>query len=95
MFAARHQNSLFSAKARRYCDLYMESVESLLNYSPQHRFYPYEIINSPHLSAQESSDMFWKSDTLQQMIHKGVEETLAVDDEEIMEDIMEDEIDAG
>jgi 5' nucleotidase family len=40
VFRARFQPSLFSHSLRRYCDLYMSSVSSLRNYSPQHRFYP-------------------------------------------------------
>jgi len=40
VFRARYQPSLFSHSLRRYCDLYMSSVSSLRNYSPQHRFYP-------------------------------------------------------
>lgn len=40
IFRARYQPSLFAHSLRRYCDLYMSSVGSLLNYSPQHRFYP-------------------------------------------------------
>ena len=87
MFSARHQNSLFSAKARRYCDLYMESVESLLHYSPQHRFYPYEIINSPHQSAHENSDLFFSSVEQQTIIWKGVDKALGlVEDEELLDD---------
>jgi hypothetical protein len=40
VFRARYQPSLFAHSLRRYCDLYMSSVSSLRNYSPQHRFYP-------------------------------------------------------
>jgi hypothetical protein len=40
VFRARYQPSLFAHSLRRYCDLYMNSVGSLRNYSPQHRFYP-------------------------------------------------------
>lgn len=40
VFRARYQPSLFAHSLRRYCDLYMTSVSSLRNYSPQHRFYP-------------------------------------------------------
>jgi hypothetical protein len=40
VFRARYQPSLFAHSLRRYCDLYMSSVGSLVNYSPQHRFYP-------------------------------------------------------
>ena len=40
VFRARYQPSLFAHSLRRYCDLYMPSVSSLRNYSPQHRFYP-------------------------------------------------------
>ena len=40
VFRARFQPSLFSHSLRRYCDLYMSSVSSLRNYSPEHRFYP-------------------------------------------------------
>lgn len=40
VFRARFQPSLFAHSLRRYCDLYMSSVESLRYYSPQHRFYP-------------------------------------------------------
>jgi 5' nucleotidase family len=55
IFLARYQPSLFAHSLRRYCDLYMPSVSSLRNYSPQHRFYPeskfrllaHEIKNNP------------------------------------------------
>ncbi|KAL7579859.1 hypothetical protein ACA910_004871 [Epithemia clementina (nom. ined.)] len=55
VFRARYQPSLFAHSLRRYCDLYMPSVSSLRNYSPQHRFYPethhrllsHEIKNAP------------------------------------------------
>lgn len=40
VFRARYQPSLFASSLRRYSDLYMTSVSSLRNYSPQHRFYP-------------------------------------------------------
>ena len=40
VFRARYQPSLFAHSLKRYCDLYMTSVSSLRNYSPQHRFYP-------------------------------------------------------
>ena len=40
VFRARYEPSLFAQSLRRYCDLYMPSVSSLRNYSPQHRFYP-------------------------------------------------------
>lgn len=40
VFRARYQPSLFAHSLRRYCDLYMSSVDSLRHYSPQHRFYP-------------------------------------------------------
>jgi hypothetical protein len=40
VFRARYQPSLFAHSLRRYCDLYMSNVGSLVNYSPQHRFYP-------------------------------------------------------
>mmetsp|Transcript_30246 Transcript_30246/g.46157 ORF Transcript_30246/g.46157 Transcript_30246/m.46157 type:complete len:584 (-) Transcript_30246:47-1798(-) len=40
VFRARYQPSLFAHSLRRYCDLYMSSVSSLRNYSPEHRFYP-------------------------------------------------------
>lgn len=55
VFRARYEPSLFAHSLRRYCDLYMPSVSSLRNYSPQHRFYPeqnhkllaHEIKNTP------------------------------------------------
>jgi hypothetical protein len=40
VFRARYQPSLFAHSLRRYCDIYMSSVGNLINYSPQHRFYP-------------------------------------------------------
>jgi hypothetical protein len=40
IFRARYQPSLFAHSLRRYCDMYMSSVGNLINYSPQHRFYP-------------------------------------------------------
>ncbi|CAJ1942594.1 unnamed protein product [Cylindrotheca closterium] len=40
VFRARYQPSLFAHSLRRYCDLYMNNIGSLRNYSPQHRFYP-------------------------------------------------------
>jgi hypothetical protein len=40
IFRARYQPSLFAHSLRRYCDIYMSSVGNLINYSPQHRFYP-------------------------------------------------------
>jgi len=40
VFRARFQPSLFAHSLRRYCDLYMSTVSSLRNYSPEHRFYP-------------------------------------------------------
>uniref|UniRef100_A0A7S3NZY5 5'-nucleotidase domain-containing protein n=1 Tax=Amphora coffeiformis TaxID=265554 RepID=A0A7S3NZY5_9STRA len=56
VFRARYEPSLFAHSLRRYCDLYMPSVSSLRNYSPQHRFYPeqnhkllaHEIKNTPN-----------------------------------------------
>jgi len=40
VFRARYQPSLFAHSLRRYCDMYMSHVGALVNYSPQHRFYP-------------------------------------------------------
>jgi hypothetical protein len=40
VFRARFQPSLFAHSLRRYCDLYVTSLEAFRNYSPQHRFYP-------------------------------------------------------
>mmetsp|Transcript_7910 Transcript_7910/g.19090 ORF Transcript_7910/g.19090 Transcript_7910/m.19090 type:complete len:181 (-) Transcript_7910:33-575(-) len=40
VFRARYQPSLFAHSLRRYCDLYMNNIGSLRNYSPEHRFYP-------------------------------------------------------
>uniref|UniRef100_A0A6U5EBC8 5'-nucleotidase n=2 Tax=Corethron hystrix TaxID=216773 RepID=A0A6U5EBC8_9STRA len=40
IFRARYQPSLFASSIRRYCDMYMSSVECLRHYSPEHRFYP-------------------------------------------------------
>ena len=49
IFRARHQPSLLSQSLKRYSDLYMSSVEDLVNYSPQHRFYPSSINSiNPH-----------------------------------------------
>jgi HAD superfamily 5'-nucleotidase-like hydrolase len=53
IFSARHQPSLFSASLLRYCDVYMGSVEALVNYSPSHRFYPDFVGTLPHQGAQD------------------------------------------
>lgn len=54
VFRARYQPSLFAHSLKRYCDLYMTSVSSLRNYSPQHRFYPEQ---NHRLLAHEISDI--------------------------------------
>ena len=49
IFRARHQPSLLSQSLKRYSDLYMSSVVDLLDYSPEHRFYPASINSlNPH-----------------------------------------------
>lgn len=53
VFRARYQPSLFAHSLRRYCDLYMSSVSSLRNYSPQHRFYPEDSRLLSHEMRQE------------------------------------------
>lgn len=37
--------SLFSVAVRKYADIYMKDVECLVNYSPNHKFYPTQSIH--------------------------------------------------
>ena len=37
--------SLFSVAVRKYADIYMKDVSSLVNYSPNHKFYPTQSIH--------------------------------------------------
>jgi len=48
IFRARHELSLFASSMRKYCDIYMSSTESLINYSMSHRFYPKDVRAAPH-----------------------------------------------
>eukprot|EP00522_Entomoneis_paludosa_P016419 CAMPEP_0172447688 /NCGR_PEP_ID=MMETSP1065-20121228/6945_1 /TAXON_ID=265537 /ORGANISM="Amphiprora paludosa, Strain CCMP125" /LENGTH=636 /DNA_ID=CAMNT_0013199051 /DNA_START=75 /DNA_END=1985 /DNA_ORIENTATION=+ len=62
VFRARYQPSLFAHSLRRYCDLYMPSVSSLRNYSPQHRFYPEQHHKLLSHEMQSAPDDCWDLD---------------------------------
>ena len=60
VFRARYQPSLFASSIRRYCDLYMSSVDCLRYYSREHRFYPEDLrllIHEPLLEGGECWDI--------------------------------------
>jgi len=40
--------SLFSVAVRKYADIYMKDVDSLANYSPNHKFYPTHAVHMAH-----------------------------------------------
>jgi HAD superfamily 5'-nucleotidase-like hydrolase len=62
VFRARYQPSLFASSLRRYSDLYMTSVSSLRQYSPQHRFYPNHNHRLLAHETQKDSSECWSLD---------------------------------
>jgi len=64
VFRARYQPSLFASSIRRYCDLYMSSVECLRYYSPEHRFYPEDSRLLSHEPLLDGSECWDIDDTL-------------------------------
>lgn len=91
VFRARYQPSLFAHSLRRYCDLYMSSVSSLRNYSPQHRFYPEDSRLLSHEICSESDcwaleDVMLASETLE------MADTVKTDGGDISEQEIEEEI---
>jgi HAD superfamily 5'-nucleotidase-like hydrolase len=83
VFRARYQPSLFSHSLRRYCDLYMSSVSSLRNYSPQHRFYPEDARLLSHEIRGVEKECWMLEDVL-------ASEQIDIDDETTGGDIMDD-----
>jgi hypothetical protein len=64
----------------------MESVASLLHYSPQHRFYPHEIINSPHHNEIASIGEVFSSEQVKRFILFGVDPEFGIENEEYYDD---------
>jgi len=71
VFRARHTPSLFAHSLRRYCDLYMSDVSDIANYSPQHRFYPYEAKVLSHEIEGDESEC-WDLDNIIQTELRGL-----------------------
>jgi hypothetical protein len=55
MFRTDGHASLFAFSVRRYADIYMSNVCHLLNYSPEHRFYPAHALHMVKHSSSFSS----------------------------------------